>query len=85
MTQVVAIPAEKLGILEAHIQQMINHKLKRDRRQAFNRISRIINDLGLNAELTQVKLLGFAVTELGDLVAILSDHTDTRVDAGVGS
>lgn len=46
-TKTFFLPSAKLGVLEAHVQQMLDAKDKAKRRAAFNRLSRLVRDLQL--------------------------------------
>lgn len=73
----IAIPAEKLGVLEAQLANLPLHKLKRERKSDFNRLSRVLRDLKMVPK-GDVVGLSFGVNCLGEVTAFVTYQVDTH-------
>lgn len=83
MTQkIIAIPAEKLGVLEHQIQEMANGKTKRERRNTMARLARVLKDLKMVP--ATIHAISFGVDHLGGLQAfVVCEIEDASVRAQV--
>ena len=84
MNKVVVIPADKLGVLEHHFRDTWALKLKSHRRAAFNRLARVLKDLGLIERALEVKGLASGLDSDGALQAFIICEIEQRHVGEVG-
>ena len=84
MNKVIAIPAEKLGMLEQHFIGLISPVLKRKRQGRFNGLTQVLKALGLIQAKSEVTALAYGIEVNGALSAFIICNIDQRVGGEVG-
>lgn len=77
---VLAIPAERLGILESTFRGLPTWKTKRNRKQEFERIVRVMKDLHLLDKGSMPVAVSLGVDSSGQLLAIINFAVETRAE-----
>lgn len=73
---IVAIPASKLGVLEAQFKALGTYKLKRERKAELIRLTRVLKDLRLIARGMDISALAFGLDGAGEACAFISDEVN---------
>ena len=79
MNKVIAIPAEKLGLLEQQFIGLISPVLKRKRQVRFNGLVQVLKALGLIRMKSEVVALSYGIEANGALTAFIICDIDQRV------
>ena len=83
-SKVIAIPADKLGVLEHQFITATGRVTKRDRRQDFVRLNRVLKDLGLIERKCDVRSIAFGINFLGERNAFIICVVDQQIIGDVG-
>ena len=84
MNKVIAIPAEKLGLLEQQFIGLISPVLKRKRQVRFNGLVQVLKALGLIRMKSEVVALSYGIEANGALTAFIICDIDQRIDGEIG-